>query len=223
MATSQRRDLAVADVGEDAHAKRRIDGQHLLRVDAVFAPARAQRPIHAIIVAPRHHFGRVGNLVGLIPDGQTLAIGENRARRQIGMHPDRDIEPAVDRIGIVIPPHDAVGGDAVGQAGVPPVSGYGVTQQRTRSVAQAFGGDVALLLTVDIEHRRREPIIIPHRRQHVVDLDDRTSARRRKERTRPGDACGERLHIGVVGGVEADVQQTVEGEAGIARGIGGDG
>ena len=54
-------------------------------------------------------------------------------------------------------------------------------------------GDVLLLLRVDVENRRRQPIGVPHLHQHVVDLDDRAAARGGEERAGPRRSGGQRL------------------------------
>src|ERR1700734_2709711 len=71
---------AVADIGEDADTEWGVNRQDLFGVDPELAAAGAQRPIDPIIVAERHHLGDIGRLVRLVPNRQTLAIGEDRSR-----------------------------------------------------------------------------------------------------------------------------------------------
>ena len=71
---------AVADIGEDADAERRVDRQHFFGIDAEFAAARAQRPVDAVIIAPRQHLRDIGRFVGLVPNRQALAIARGSCR-----------------------------------------------------------------------------------------------------------------------------------------------
>ena len=135
---------------------------------------------------------------------------------------DRNVETAVDAERVVIPAHDAGSRHAVGAAAIA-VGRDVVADERTRGVGQALVGDVLLLLRIHIENGRRQPISVPHLKQHIVDLDDRAAARRGQKGAGSRRPRAQRLHIGAVGGIEADGQQAVEGERRIARAIGRDG
>src|SRR6185437_11617898 len=101
---------AVADVGEDADAEWGVYGQDLFSVDAKLAPASADWPVNAIVVAARQDLRDIGRLVRLIPRRQPLAERQDRARRQVGMDRHRDLD-ASERI--VVPAHHARGGELV--------------------------------------------------------------------------------------------------------------
>src|SRR6185437_8270830 len=77
--------------------ERRVDRQHFLGIDPDLALPRAQRPVDAVIVAPRLDLGHIRYFVRLIRRGQALAPADQRAGRQVGMDLDWNLYTAVER------------------------------------------------------------------------------------------------------------------------------
>src|SRR5215471_3373 len=95
--------LAVGDVVDHAHRKRRIDRQDFLRVNPDLPLTSSDRPVDLIIVLTSLYFGNVGHFIRLILYRQVLRPADNCPRRHIRMDLDRNLLPRIGwSIGVVV-------------------------------------------------------------------------------------------------------------------------
>src|SRR5438132_2265090 len=143
--------LSVADVGEHADRKGRVDGEHFLGVDPDALSTSRRHPVDLVVVLTRLHFGDVRDLVRLVLRGQVLAPGDDRSRRHVRVEHHRDLEPGAHRERVVVVVQPSASRD-LRRSGLRRGE---VLEQRTGPGGQDLVGHVLQLLRVDEQDRRR--------------------------------------------------------------------